>query len=231
MTRPIQPPEKVIVDSRFTEETRRKINEVIGIIDGTTPITPQLVEVKDLSEIVNPQLNVFYLYQKDLVYWDGTEFVVAGSNIFNVGTPMIQLNVGVEQDVDDNQNQTILNFVSSGDIKDSEFTHVDGTSQIITNSGGRIEVEGFVTVFGQQGNYRFTVRTRVLVNGDDGNRFIDGTYIRSASGSNESSMIFKRTIDNVPPGATIQLSSIRISNTAGNATTVVGGCCVTIKKL
>ena len=230
INRKVQPGEAIVQSSVSTENTRNILNDSIGVIDGDVPITPQFVEIKDLSELVNPQTNVVYIYQKNFIYWDGTEFVTAGSGILNTGTPLIQLNVGTSQTVDNaGANEVTLNFVSN--IKDDEFTHVDGTSQIVTSSGGRIEVDGHVTIFGSQGNYRFTTRNRVSVNGDDGGVFVDSTYLRSATGSNESYMVFKRTIDNVPPGATIELSVQRISNTAGNAATVVNGCCVTIKKV
>ncbi len=89
MNRPIQPPEQVIVDSRFTEQTRRKINDLLGIINGDTAISPQVVDINDTTDIPNPSPNVLYRIGDTLAYWNGTEWRTigggsGGASVFSV---------------------------------------------------------------------------------------------------------------------------------------------------
>jgi len=91
LTRRIQPNESVIAGSLFTEETRRKINDLLGIVNGDTAISPSIVDIGDTSEIVNPQENVLYRIGDTLVYWNGTEWRVIGGG-GNGGAAVLSVN-------------------------------------------------------------------------------------------------------------------------------------------
>ncbi len=139
----------------------------------------------------------------------------------------IVLNVGSAQSVD-STTLTAIDFNS--DIKDATFTHTDGNSDITINADGRYKIEGYIGINGTTGNYRYTGRSQIFINGVAETRFIDSGYIRSATGANESSLLVGDTID-LSDGDVISIRVARISSTSGNAATTVDGSWVQITRI
>tara|TARA_R110002051_G_scaffold122501_1_gene195658 strand:+ start:659 stop:913 length:255 start_codon:yes stop_codon:yes gene_type:complete len=73
--RKIQPSEQIVENGIATENTRRIINNVIDIKQGDEDISPQITRINSVSDIVNPQKDVFYLLGLALVYWDGNQWL------------------------------------------------------------------------------------------------------------------------------------------------------------
>ena len=73
--RKIQPGEQIVENGIATENTRRIINNVIDIKQGDEDISPQITRINSVSDIVNPQKDVFYLLGLALVYWDGNQWL------------------------------------------------------------------------------------------------------------------------------------------------------------
>jgi hypothetical protein len=110
------------------------------------------------------------------------------------------------------------------DFMDSAFSHsiaVDNSRIQVLNTGKYLLI-GIVNYYGTTGNYRFTSRLSIRINGSTIlPHYFDGTYIRATSGANEIGNGFSIILDLVA-GDYIEILSKRMSTVAGNAVTTSG---------
>lgn len=107
----------------------------------------------------------------------------------------------------------------------------EDTTDIIKTvlQGGRYEVYSKVSVNGTTGNYRWTGRITVYINGLEVRSNVGG-YIRSNSGANDTTLFIKETF-NFTADDTIEIAVRRISTTSGNAVLIPDEAILEITKV
>ena len=137
--------------------------------------------------------------------------------------PIIQLRSSAGQSA--NSTSAIAVQWNNSVAKDATvFTHdvASNNSRIEVEEGGNYKLSGAINYTGSTGNYRFTARVEIRINGVTTlSEYWDGSYIRATSGANFGSVPFSIPL-NLSANDYVEILSTRINTTSGNATITAG---------
>lgn len=201
----------------------QKYTELVGLTDVLTDSGAPTAQADRHQWYLDTSANVYYRNVDGGTTW---EALGAGATAI----PIISVGVNTAQSVD-SLTDTAISF-NTEDIKDSVFTHSTTTnpSRITVGSTGRYKVSGFISINSTTGNYRYTAQCAVRIDGTTTRQYIDSSYLRNASGSNEASITVHDVMD-LTAGQYIEVMVARINTTSGNGVTTVDRTKVMVERI
>ena len=197
------------------------------IAQNKNDIDANTQDIDDLETEVNAILSQ---YLKSASESDGVVTITDQDDntlTFLAEPQIIALEMALSQSVD-STTFTPIQFDSY--IKDSSFSHSNGSTAITTVNDGIYRINGFISVDGSTSNYRYTGESRVTINGVPSARSITSGYIRAAGGSNESAISVGDTLS-LSAGDVLEIEIAKVNSVAGNASTTIGKTWIEITRI
>jgi len=213
--------------NQIEQNTQDIAQNSVNINQNRNDIDANTQDIEDLETEVNAILSQ---YLKSASESDGVVTITDQDDntlTFLAEPQIIALEMTVSQSVD-STTFTPIQFDSY--IKDSSFSHSNGSTAITAVNDGIYRINGFISVDGSTSNYRYTGESRVTINGVPSARSITSGYIRAAGGSNESAISVGDTLS-LSAGDVLEIEIAKVNSVAGNATTTIGKTWIEITRI